>query len=199
MGPVAGHDSSSKPGVLFVDDEVMVLRTLERAFRSEPVRVYTAASPEAARDVLRREFIQVVVSDQQMPGGDGAHLLEDLRREYPDKMRIILTGYSDMRVAIRAINDCEVFRMMTKPWNDEELRLTVRQALETYAMHQELDRLNRVSERQRRRLEEMNQELEAKVEEQTREVRPKHLELRTAYIEKASKFQIETFLGELNE
>ena len=98
-------------------------------------------------------------------------------------MRIILTGYSDMRVAIRAINDCEVFRMMTKPCNDDELRLTVRQALETYAMHQELGRLNRVSERQRRRLEEMNQELEAKVEEKTREVRAKHLELRTAYIE----------------
>lgn len=175
--------SNLKPGVLFVDDEAMVLRTVERVFRDENVRTYTATNLETAREILQREFIQVVVTDHQMPGGDGVSLLEELRHNHPDKMRIMLTGYRDINIAVRAINDCEVFRLMTKPWNDQELRLTVRQALDTYAMHRELDRLNRVSERQRRRLEELNTELEAKVEEQTREVRAKHLELRTAYVE----------------
>ncbi len=173
---------SRKPGVLFVDDEVIILKTLSRLFRSEPVEVFTAGSAADALDVLQRESIQVVVSDQQMAGTSGVELLAEVRERRPDVIRIMLTGYTEMNVAVEAINHGEVYRLMTKPWNEDDMRATVRQALDTHAMRGEIERLNRVTHKQNRVLEEMNRNLELKVQERTRQVQAKHQELRTAYV-----------------
>jgi putative nucleotidyltransferase with HDIG domain len=170
------------PGILFVDDEVKLLKALSRLFRSEPVQTHVATCAPEAFEILEREPIQVVVSDQRMPGLTGVELLAEVRRRHPQVVRMMLTGFTEMDVAVAAINQGEIFRLITKPWNDEELRATVRQALDTFAMRREIERLNRVTREQNRALHEMNASLERKVEERTHEVKEKHAELRLAYI-----------------
>jgi putative nucleotidyltransferase with HDIG domain len=171
-----------RPAVLFVDDEPMVLKTLTRLFRSEPIDVLTAGSAKEAMSLLDEQYIQVVVSDQQMPGITGASLLANVRELYPDVIRIMLTGYTEMNIAVEAINEGEVYRLMTKPWNDEEMLATISQAFDTHEMRGEIERLNRITKKQNRVLEEMNRSLEQKVQERTRQVQEKHAELRTAYV-----------------
>jgi putative nucleotidyltransferase with HDIG domain len=167
--------TGDRAGVLFVDDEVNILKALVRLFRSEPYEIHVASSPYEALQTLERERICVVVSDQRMPGGSGAHFLGQVRRLYPEVVRMMLTGYTEIDVALEAINQGEIFRMVTKPWNDDELRSSVRQAVETHRLRQELVRLNRVTQEQNRLLQEMNQTLERKVQDRT-------VELRMAYI-----------------
>ena len=171
-----------RPGVLLVDDEPMALKTLDRLLTREPVNVFTAASASEALTLLERERIQVVVSDHQMSGQSGVQLLAMARDRWPDIVRIMLTGYTDMNIAVDAINKAGVYRLMTKPWNAMDMRATIRQALDTHAMRGEIQRLNRVTHKQNRVLEEMNRSLELKVQERTREVQVKHQELRTAYV-----------------
>jgi response regulator RpfG family c-di-GMP phosphodiesterase len=170
------------PGVLFVDDEVNIRRALVRLFRNEPVRVEQAESAEQALEILEREPIQVVVSDHRMPGMSGVRLLSQIRERWPGIIRMMLTGYTEIDVAIQAINKGEIYRLVTKPWNDHELRVTVRTALDTWQMRREIERLNGLTQEQNAELQEMNRTLEAKVEERTKEVQRKHQELRLAYV-----------------
>ena len=181
-GVQAENDHSEIPGILFVDDEVNILKALARLFRIEPVRVYTASSSDEAFAVLEKESIQVVVSDQNMPGVRGVQLLQEIRQRWPDVIRMMLTGYTEMNVAVEAINQGEIYRLITKPWNDEELRAIVRQALDSYFMRKEIRRLNDLTKQQNRALQEMNYTLELKVQERTKEVKEKHAELRRAYV-----------------
>ncbi len=170
------------PGILFVDDEVQILKALSRLFRQEPVQVYTANSASEALALLDRESIQLVMSDQRMPEIPGVDFLQSVRERWPEVIRIMLTGYTEMNVAVQAINQGEIHRLVTKPWNDEELRATVRQALDTYFMRRELDRLNNLTKQQNRELEDLNHTLEIKVEERTQEVEEKRAELKEAYV-----------------
>jgi response regulator RpfG family c-di-GMP phosphodiesterase len=169
-------------GVLFVDDEVKILKSLSRLLRSEPVRVHTASSAEKALEILEKEPIQVVVSDQRMPGRSGVDLLTQVRTSFPEAIRMMLTGYTEIEVAVEAINRGEIFRLITKPWNDDELRASIRQALRTYEMRAEIERLNRLARQQNSQLQEMNHTLELRVQERTQELGDKHKELRLAYV-----------------
>ncbi len=173
---------SELPGILFVDDEVNLRKSLERLFRLEPVTTHLASSAEEALRILERERIQVVVSDQRMRGMTGAELLAEVRERHPDVVRVMLTGYTEIDVAVAAINRGQIFRLITKPWNDEELRATVRQAMETYQMRREIERLDRITREQNLRLQEMNQSLEVLAASQTAQLQAKHAELRLAYI-----------------
>ena len=159
-----------KPGVLFVDDEINILKAITRLFRQEPVRVYTANSSAQALAVLDSESIQVVVSDQRMPGGPGVKLLALVRERFPEIVRIMLTGHTEIDVAIEAINHGQIYRLMTKPWDDHELRATVRQALDDWSMREEIRRLNQIAQLQNAELQAMNASLEQKVDERTREL-----------------------------
>ena len=180
MSPVASPDEL--PCVLFVDDEVNIRRSLIRLFRNEPVRVREAGSGEQALEVLEREPVQVVVSDHRMPGMTGATLLSRVRRRWPETIRMMLTGFTEMGVAVEAINQGEIYRLVTKPWNDEELRATIRTALDTWRMRREIERLNKLTQEQNAELQDMNRTLEAKVEDRTKEVQQSHQELRLAYL-----------------
>ncbi|HTO54986.1 MAG TPA: HD domain-containing phosphohydrolase [Myxococcota bacterium] len=180
MRPV--HSPSEKPGVLLVDDEVNILKALVRLFRSEPVQVFTASSASEALARLAAEPIQVVISDQRMPGTSGVQLLAQIRELHPKVVRILLTGHAEIAVAVSAINHGEIFRLLTKPWNDDELRATVRQALADCAIRAEVVRLNALTQAQNASLHEMNHSLERKVAERTRELEVKNRELRTAYL-----------------
>ena len=172
-----------RPGVLLVDDEPMALKTLDRLLSREPVRVFTAGSAGEALTVLERERVHVVVSDHQMSGQSGVQLLATARERWPDIVRIMLTGYTDMNIAVDAINKAGVYRLMTKPWNAMDMRATIRQALDSAEMRREIERLNLVAKNQNRVLEQMNRDLELKVRERTEEVQQKHEQLRTAYID----------------
>ncbi|MDJ0867431.1 MAG: response regulator [Myxococcota bacterium] len=169
--------------ILFVDDEVNILKALKRLMRHEPWNVECACRGQDALQIMDRTPAQVVVSDQRMPEMSGVDLLQAVRERQPDVVRMMLTGYTEMNVAVEAINRGEIYRLITKPWNDEELKATIRQAFDHYDLKQEIKRLNQVTREQNFKLQDMNRNLEAKVRERTKQVAQKHSELRTAYVQ----------------
>ena len=169
--------------VLFVDDEVNILKAVKRMLRHEPWEVVCASRPHEALELLDRTAAQIVVSDQRMPDMSGVDLLAAVRERHPDVVRMMLTGYTEMNVAVEAINRGEIFRLITKPWNDEELKATLRQAFDHFDMKGEIKRLNLVTREQNFKLQDMNRNLEHKVRDRTKQLAEKHSELRTAYIE----------------
>ena len=169
--------------VLFVDDEVNILKAVKRLLRNEPWEVQCASRPQEALELLDTQAVQVVVSDQRMPEMSGVDLLAAVRERHPDVVRMMLTGYTEMNVAVEAINRGEIFRLITKPWNDEELKATLRQAFDHFDLKEEIKRLNQVTREQNFKLQDMNRNLEYKVRDRTKQVAEKHAELRTAYIQ----------------
>ncbi|MDX5991111.1 response regulator [Ectopseudomonas alcaliphila] len=115
--------------ILFVDDEERILRSLALQFRRH-YEVLTESDPLRALQRLREEHIHVLVSDQRMPQMSGAQLLAEAREIAPNTLRILLTGYSDLDAAVEALNDGGIFRYLTKPWDQQEMAFTLRQAAE---------------------------------------------------------------------
>jgi putative nucleotidyltransferase with HDIG domain len=169
--------------VLFVDDEVNILKAVKRLLRNEPFEVLCAPRPPEALELLDTSPVHVVVSDQRMPEMSGVDFLAAVRERHPDVVRMMLTGYTEMNVAVEAINRGEIFRLITKPWNDEELKATLRQAFDHFDLKEEIKRLNQVTREQNFKLQDMNRNLEHKVRERTKQLAEKHSELRTAYIQ----------------
>jgi len=169
--------------ILFVDDEVNILKALKRLTRHETWNVLCASRGREALEMMERQPAQVVVSDQRMPEMSGVDMLQAVRDRYPDVVRMMLTGYTEMNVAVDAINRGEIYRLITKPWNDEELKATIRQAFDHYDLKREIKRLNQVTREQNFKLQDMNRNLEGKVRERTKQLAEKHQELRTAYVQ----------------
>jgi len=113
--------------ILYVDDEPQNLVSFKAAFRRE-YQVLTAQSGDEALSVLKKTEIQLIVSDQRMPGMTGVEFLEKALPIYPDAIRIVLTGFSDIAAIIDAINKGKVFRYISKPWDETELRMTIENA-----------------------------------------------------------------------
>jgi len=116
--------------VLFVDDEANVLRGLARALHGQPYQILTARSAEEAMWTLKTRPIDVVVSDEQMPGMSGTEFLAWVASHFPEVIRIVLTGHATVPATIRAINEAKVYRYFTKPCHDVELALAIRRAIE---------------------------------------------------------------------
>jgi putative nucleotidyltransferase with HDIG domain len=169
--------------VLFVDDEVNILKAVQRLLRPEDMTVLCASTGEEALEILSKTKTQVVVTDQRMPEMSGVDLLSSVRQRHPDIVRMMLTGYTEMNVAVEAINRGEIYRLITKPWNDDELRATIRQAFEQADLKDEIKRLNHITREQNFKLQDMNRNLEDKVRERTKQLALKHHELRTAYVQ----------------
>ena len=165
-----------KHTLLFVDDEVAITKALKRLFRQEKHRILTATSGSEGLEIIKNgnEQISLIVSDQRMPQMSGAEFLEKSKQIVPDAIRFLLTGYSDMDAVIDAVNRGEINRYLTKPWNDDDLILQVRQALEQVELIKDNERLKKLTEEQNRKLSEMNAGLENKVRERTLEVIRKH-------------------------
>ena len=119
--------ATQHPTLLFVDDEERILRSLKMMFAAH-YRVLTTTSGLDALEILRREKVHVLVSDQRMPIMLGVDLLRQARAVSPNTLRLLLTGYSDMEAIIGSINDGEVFRYINKPWKADELRQTIEEA-----------------------------------------------------------------------
>ncbi|HEY4485786.1 MAG TPA: ATP-binding protein [Nitrospiria bacterium] len=141
--------------VLYVDDEPMALETFQAQFRDE-FSIHTASDAEAALAVLGGHPVAVILSDQRMPGMGGVDLLGRVKQLYPDTVRMLITAYSDMDVVIEAINRGSVYRYLTKPFNEEDLRNTIRQGIETYYLIHERERLEAEKLETAKRMERAN-------------------------------------------
>ncbi|MGM0570298.1 HD domain-containing phosphohydrolase [Marinobacter sp.] len=156
--------------LLLVDDEANILRSLQRILRKEPYDLVMAGSGQAAIEVLENQRIDLVISDARMPGVDGPTLLSTVRRRWPWVIRILLTGYADMNSTIKAINDGQIYRYISKPWDDDELRLTIRQALAFQHSERRRLALERKSRKQNKQLRALAESLEKKVAARTAEL-----------------------------
>lgn len=162
------------PKILCVDDEPNILSSLRRLFRNKGYKVLTATGGNEGLAVLENETVDLVISDMRMPVMDGAVFLEHVRNRWPDTIRLLLTGYADVQSIIEAINRGEIYRYITKPWDDNDIVLVVRQALERKALELEKKRLEELTQRQNEELKALNASLEAKVEERTAALRQAH-------------------------
>lgn len=119
-----------RPTILVVDDDTMVLNALRRTLTNSAWKVVTASCGAQALEVLAQQPIALIISDQRMPEMSGLKLLTEVKSSYPEIVRIILTGYTEMEVVVKAINQGEVYRFFTKPWNSAELIATIREVLQ---------------------------------------------------------------------
>jgi len=156
--------------VLCVDDEANIVSSLRRLFRGSGYRVFTALSGAEALELMARERVNLVISDMRMPLMDGAQLLEQVRSRWPATTRILLTGYADVASSVAAINRGEVYRYITKPWNDGEILMNARQAFERQALEREKQRLEQLAQRQNIELKDLNANLEQRVAARTAEL-----------------------------
>ena len=138
--------------LLFVDDEANVLNALSRIFLDENYTILTASSAQKALEILERQPVQLIVSDHRMPGMTGGELLKLVREKYPDTIRIMLTGYADVNSIMGAVKDGAVYKFITKPWNDEDLRLTVALALQQFVLIHENRRLKDIAHQQQNKI-----------------------------------------------
>jgi len=174
--PDAGTDAQSAavavtPLILLVDDEPGVLSSLRRLLRPTGYRVITAEGGAAALDMLAVYPVDLIISDMRMPSMSGAEFLARAREQYPDVMRILLTGYSEVDAAVRAINEGGVYRYLNKPWDDQDLLLTVKHAIEQRTLACEAQRLTELTQRQNETLQRLNAGLETQVQARTEEIR----------------------------
>lgn len=114
--------------LLIVDDEENIVRALSRLLRRDGYRIYTASGGEDGLRVLAQHPVHVVVSDQRMPGMSGSEFLKEVKRTYPETIRIILSGYAEIGTVTAALNDGAAYKFLVKPWDDQELRAYIQDA-----------------------------------------------------------------------
>ena len=157
--------------ILAVDDEVNILHSLRRLLRRENYELLTASSGEEGLKILKEEGeINLIISDQRMPGMQGVEFLKKAMEICPDTIRIILSGYTDVNAITAAINEGHIYQFILKPWNDEELKSIIKRALEQWELQMENKRLVEKIKRQNEELKMLNEDLERKVEERTKEL-----------------------------
>ena len=164
---LARDDSDGAERVLLVDDEAPILHALRRTFEAAGYQVTACVDPVAALERLSRETYRLVSADYMMPAMSGAEFLARARRIQPDSMRILLTAAHDFGAAVDAINKGEIFRILNKPWNRNELLATARQACDTYALRQRNQHLTQLVQQRNGELQSLNRNLEALVQERT--------------------------------
>jgi response regulator RpfG family c-di-GMP phosphodiesterase len=157
--------------LLFVDDEPSILSALRRLFRPHGYRILVAESGAAGLAILAQEHVDLIISDMRMPEMDGATFLKQVRQQWPNTVRILLTGYADVTSTVAAINEGEIYRYISKPWDDDEIVKTVREALERQKLESENRRLTALTQSQNEALKALNASLEQKVTERTAELR----------------------------
>jgi DNA-binding NtrC family response regulator len=127
--------------ILIVDDEKNVLNALQRALRKEPYTIFAADSADKALQLIKAREVSLVISDYNMPGTNGLEFLKQIKALYPQVLTIMLTGQAEVQLAVEAINAAGVYKFILKPWDDEDLKITVRRSLESIDLATERDKL----------------------------------------------------------
>jgi response regulator RpfG family c-di-GMP phosphodiesterase len=153
--------------ILLVDDDIGVLKALERLLHADRHRILSAAGGQEALEILATNEVAVIICDQKMPGLSGAELLAQAAVLCPQAVRITLTGQTDLGSAQECINKGRISRFLLKPWDDQQLRTVVREATHQYELQKEVRRLHDLTEQQRDELKEWNDVLEKRVQERT--------------------------------
>jgi response regulator RpfG family c-di-GMP phosphodiesterase len=182
LNPLPAPATARLPTILCVDDEPNILSSLKRLFRAKGFQVRLAESGAAGLALLESEPVDLVISDMRMPEMDGTQFLAQVRVRWPDTVRLLLTGYSDINSIIDAINRGEIFRYIAKPWDDNDIVLIVRQALERKELEQEKKRLEALTFQQNEALKALNASLEARVQERTHELSVANDKLKANYV-----------------
>jgi response regulator RpfG family c-di-GMP phosphodiesterase len=157
--------------VLCVDDEKNILNALKRLLRGENYRLITALSGTEGLKVLEKHAVHVVITDQRMPEMTGTEFLARVKEGYPDVIRIVLTGYTEVDSITESINKGHIYKFFLKPWNDQNIKLEIRQALEQYDLIEANKRLHQTVVEQNEELRTVNENLERLVEERTEDLK----------------------------
>lgn len=168
----ASAEEAKRPAtLLFVDDEANILSSLQRLFRPVGYRILTASSGAEGLAIMEKEAVDIIISDMRMPNMDGATFLEVVEKRWPDTLRILLTGYADITSTINAINKGKIYRYISKPWEDNDIRLLVQHALQGQHLEREKKRLEQIVLTKNEELKELNTNLEKRVEARTQEIK----------------------------
>lgn len=165
-----GATATRAPTILCVDDEPSILSSLKRLFRPKGYQILVAEGGNAALALMKDTPVDLVISDMRMPEMDGVQFLEQVRQRWPDTMRLLLTGYADIASTIAAVNKGEIYRYISKPWDDQDIVLIVHDALAHRTLKLENKRLETVALRQNAELRNAHAQLEAMVALRTTEL-----------------------------
>ena len=184
----ASGDAVAPWRILCVDDEANILSALRRLFRQNGYQISVAGGGAEGLQILDTQEFDLIISDMRMPEMDGARFLEQVFKRYPGTVRILLTGYADIASTIEAVNKGQIYRYVSKPWNDQELLLIVRQALDLKALQREKLRLEALTARQNEELKALNLSLEEKVQARTQELALANEKLKGSFITSVKVF-----------
>jgi len=157
--------------ILLVDDEASILSSLKRVLRPKGYTLITAESGAEGLRLLEENAVDLIISDMRMPEMTGAQFLGKAKERYPEVTRILLTGYSEITSTVSAINDGGIYHYLQKPWDEQDLLLTIQRALEQQHLKKEAARLNEVVRKQNEELLTFNARLEKQVQARTEEIR----------------------------
>lgn len=132
--------ADDKIKILYVDDEVNNLNSFRAAFRRDYDIKLAESGGEGAK-VLAENEIHIIITDQRMPEMTGVEFLEGIIPKFPDPIRILLTGYTDISAVVDAINKGQVYHYLTKPWDEDNIRIVIKNAFEIFHLRQENKRL----------------------------------------------------------
>lgn len=166
--------------LLIVDDEESVLQALRRLFHRQ-YDVVTHTSGAAALEQLQNERFDVIISDMRMPQMTGAELLKSCFELYPQMIRILLTGYSDLESAIKAVNEGNIYRYVSKPWDNDQLRELIAEAIDTRDLKEANQKLSAHIVSQNQELERLNRQLQEKYQQKSDQVGEAEARLQDAY------------------
>lgn len=171
--------------VLCVDDDINILNSLKRLLRKEDYILLTASCGAEALSIMEEARVDLVISDQRMPEISGIEFLSTVKDKYPDTIRIVLSGYTDIDTITESVNKGHIYKIILKPWNDQNLILEIRQALKQFDLIQTNKDLHKTIVEQNDELKVINENLEVIINERTKdlEIQNKALELSRAILE----------------
>ncbi|MDQ7053618.1 MAG: response regulator [candidate division KSB1 bacterium] len=165
---------------MFVDDEINILRMIQRLLRNEHWEMQFVRSGEEAWEALQEQPVDIIVTDHRMEGMTGTQLLARVKAAFPDTLRIIFSGYTEVSTLTEAINQGNIYKFIHKPIKEEDLRLTIRRAVENVLLMRENRKLTEKIRAQNEELRQLNEELELRIEQRTRDLYLRQKALETA-------------------
>jgi len=155
--------------LLLIDDEENIVAALARLLRRDGYKILKANGGREGLELLAHNEVGVIISDQRMPGMTGVEFLSQVKELYPDTVRIVLSGHTELDSVTNAINRGAIYKFLTKPWEDDLLQANVKEAFHRYEMKMENIRLEREVQEANKQLRRVNRELAQRVEEEIRE------------------------------